>query len=99
MALGFTQEAVEKAKDDWSQIDKLNKALDRLQKRKVPSVAAEGDLGISKVAWKIATFQQAILYRIVMLAAGTADMWNSGNCLGSVLCARALMESGVLVWD
>ncbi len=28
-----------------------------------------------------------------MLACGTADMWNLGNVIGSMLCSRALMET------
>lgn len=34
-----------------------------------------------------------------MLGEATADMWNKQNVLASVLAARALMETGAILWD
>jgi len=53
----------------------------------------------SKLAWKLAILQESFLQRAVMLAHGVALTWNAGNLVTSILAARALFESVVLVED
>jgi hypothetical protein len=37
--------------------------------------------------------QQSLLYRVTLLATGCADMWSAKNVIGSILIARALLET------
>jgi len=68
----------------------------RLHGRRKEQIVGERPFPKPKVAWKIANYQQAILYRIVMLASGCALNWNNGNTLCSMLAARALVETAAL---
>ena len=77
-------------------LTQFNDTLSRLHARRVPEIAVAGPLLKSKLAWKLATFQQAVLYRVVMLASGCALNWNAGNVLCSYLAARALIETAVI---
>jgi hypothetical protein len=47
----------------------------------------------SKIAWKLATYQHALLHRLVALMDGAAVAWNNGCTLSAMLSARALMET------
>jgi hypothetical protein len=71
----------------------FNACLLRLMQRRKQQLAAEGGDESSLVAWKMATFQQDILHRVVMLGQGASNGWNDCNLLSSVLCARALLET------
>lgn len=95
----FQKEAIEAVGGDWSEIDEMNSALKELRQKRRSSIEPGGEFSYSKVAWKIGGFQQAILYRIVMLAEGCSSMWNTRNILGSILCARALIETVALIFD
>jgi hypothetical protein len=47
----------------------------------------------SKIAWKLATYQHALLHRVVALIDGAALAWNNRCILSAILSARALMET------
>jgi hypothetical protein len=47
----------------------------------------------SKIAWKLAVYQHALLHRIVALMDGVAVAWNNQCTLSAMLSARALMET------
>jgi len=91
--VGFTKKAIDLTIDDWREIERYNKCLERLLKRRLPEVTATGHRLESKTAWKCAVLQQSLLYRITALASGCADMWNEGNVVCSILSARALIET------
>ena len=76
-----------------------NAAIARLASRRVSEIRVEGPLAKSKIAWKVATFEQAILYRTVMLAEGAAEAWNSDNFLTCILAARSLSETFAVLFD
>src|SRR5687768_14539573 len=97
--MGFSREAVEAVGADWDEVSRLNAALDELTARRVERVSATGTLAGSKVAWLIVVYEQAILYRAVMLGNGSSKMWNARNVLGAVLMARALIETIASVAD
>jgi hypothetical protein len=78
---------------------KFNTVLSRLRARRVEAISISGPLLRSKIAWKIATYQQPVLYRVVMLAAGCASNWNDRNVLCACLAARALMETVALLLE
>ncbi len=78
---------------DADTMREFNAVLDRLVRRRVDQIEISGPLRKSKLAWKVATYQQPVLYRIVMLASGCALNWNAGNLLCAYLAARSLMET------
>ena len=79
-------------------IREFNATLVRLRGRRLKQIAISGPLLKSKLAWKIATYQQPVLYRIVMLASGCAVNWNGKNLLCAYLASRALVETVAVVW-
>lgn len=99
MGWGFSRDLMEATGEDWSRISVFNDVLQRLADRRVGAVHVEGVFLRSKIAWKIGNYQQVILRRTVMLAEGCAAMWNAGNSIGALLCARALMETAAVFLD
>lgn len=95
---GFQSDAdtSEKTARDFT---KFNAALARLRERRVKEIAISGPLLKSRLAWMIATYQQPVLYRIVMLASGCAANWNTRNLLCAYLAGRALIETVALILE
>ena len=54
---------------------------------------------LSKIAWKIAEFSNAMTYRFISLAEGVALSWNNSNALSAVLNARAIVETTATYWE
>ncbi|SDR58068.1 hypothetical protein SAMN05519103_05991 [Rhizobiales bacterium GAS113] len=78
---------------------KFNAALARLRERRLNEITISGPLLKSRLAWLIATYQQPVLYRVVMLATGCAASWDTRNVLCAYLAARALIETVALVLE
>ncbi len=78
---------------DKALIEKLNASVNRLDARRAVEIAVSGLFARSKLAWKIATYQHALLNRVVSLMDGAALGWNNHNTLAAMLAARALMET------
>lgn len=76
----------------------LDAAIEQLAARRLARLEIEGPFLQSKLAWKIASYQQAILYRTVALARGARVAWNTRNALSSYLLVRALVET-IAVFD
>jgi hypothetical protein len=95
---GFDRQAVTSVGGDWETAARLNTVLARVQARRQPVVAREGALR-TRIAWKLAVFRQAALFRIVALAAATTNDWNARNVLGAALAARGLLEATALLQD
>ena len=79
--------------EDRETIAWINAVLQRLAASRVACIEVEGELLKSKLAWKIASHRQSMLYRVVALASGSAASWNAFNPLCSILAARALIET------
>jgi len=94
--IGFHASAIDQTNERWEDVERFNACLERLLKRRKSEVVVSGPLTESKTAWKCAVLQQALLYRVTMLASGCAEEWNSGNIVCSMLAARALLETIVL---
>jgi hypothetical protein len=77
----------------------INAVLDRLAAKRVQRVEKVGPLAHSKLAWKVATFKEALLYRMVALGQGCAVAWNRSDALGAALAARAFIETVAIVMD
>ncbi len=93
MTAGFVQTALDLSQINWGDIEKDNATLERLQSRRKSEIVVSGPLVKSKPAWKFALLQQSILYRVLALANGCADMWNTKNVVCSILAARGLLET------
>ena len=70
-----------------------NACIARLNEARAGEINLSGPFLKSKIAWKLATYQHALLHRVVALADGVAVNWNGRSVLGTMLCARALMET------
>jgi hypothetical protein len=79
--------------EDRETIAKLNVALQTLDGLRAMEINVVGPFARSKIAWKLATYQHALLHRIVALIDGVALGFNHQNTLAAALAARALMES------
>ena len=93
---GFSKESIDLVADKWEEIERHNACLQRLLARRKSEVAVEGFLVESKTAWKLATLQQSLQYRVCALACGTTEAWNANNITASVILARSLMETVAL---
>jgi hypothetical protein len=85
--------------DDVELINGVNEALSRLRARRLPIIEIEGRYLDSRLAWKVGTYREGVLYRIVALGESLALNWNVQNMLGCCLPARALMETSALLLD
>jgi hypothetical protein len=93
---GFSKDSIDLTIENWENVEEFNVCLLQLIARRKPEVTIEGLLIESKTAWKLATLQQSLLYRVCALANGTADAWNANNVTASLILGRALMETVVL---
>jgi hypothetical protein len=87
------------SKEHATNMRAVNATLARLRQQRKGQILVEGPLQKSKLAWKVATYRQAILYRTVMLTEGIALNWNERNGLCSFLAARALIETVAVTFD
>ncbi len=71
----------------------FNAGLDKLAQRRVEGIEITGPYLRSKLAWKVATYQQPMLYRVVALGSGIALNWNARKLICTYLSARALIET------
>jgi hypothetical protein len=78
---------------DKESVTEINASLDRLDAGRAVEINATGPFLRSKIAWKLAVYQHALLHRVVALMDGAALAWNSRCTLSAILSARALMET------
>lgn len=97
MGVGFDLSGI--GDGDIQTVNEINAVIIRLSERRKTEIRIVAPLDRSKLAWKIAVYQQAVLYRIVMLATGVAQSWNFGNLLTSILAARAFVETTAVLQD
>lgn len=71
----------------------IDEAIARLSKRRLDRIEVVGPYAKSRIAWKIATFQQSVLWRVVMLARGARLCWNARNILACFILTRQLVET------
>lgn len=65
----------------------------RLTQRRIDIVRLDRSVPKASIAWKLAIFQQSMLYRAVALAKGITESWSAGNGLSAVIVARSLIET------
>jgi hypothetical protein len=78
---------------DRKLVNRLNASLDRLSRMRALEIKVSGRFLRSKIAWKLAVYQHALLHRIVALMDGVAVSWNNECTLSAMLSAPALMET------
>jgi hypothetical protein len=78
---------------DKATVDRLNASLVRLNEMRATEINISGPFARSKIAWKLATYQHALLHRIIALVDGTALAWNARSTLSAMLSVRAFMET------
>jgi hypothetical protein len=78
---------------DKGHVSELNAALDRLSRLRAIEINVSGKFARSKIAWKLSSYQYALLHRVVALMDGAAVGWNNRCTLSAMLSARALMET------
>src|ERR1700736_1240230 len=71
----------------------LSASLDRLDGLRAVEINVSGQFARSKIAWKLVTYEHALLHRIVALMDGVAVAWNGRSTLSAILTARAFMET------
>lgn len=81
------------AEGDKKLVGDLNASLERLSGMRALEINVSGKFLRSKIAWKLATYQHALLHRLVALVDGAAVTWNSRCTLSAMLSARAFMET------
>jgi len=74
-------------------VAELNASLLHLDGLRAVEINPTGPFGRSKIAWKLVTYQHALLHRIVALVDGVSVAWNARSTLGAILSARAFMET------
>jgi hypothetical protein len=79
--------------EDKTLVGELNASLDRLSGLRAVEINVTEKFLRSKIAWKLATYQHALLHRLVALMDGAAVAWNNRCTLSAMLSARALMET------
>lgn len=79
--------------DDQEFVAKINSAVRNLSVLRAIEITVSGPFARSKIAWKLAIYQQVLLHRIVALVDGAAATWNCRCTLSSILSARAFMET------
>lgn len=85
--------------DAAASLTRINNEIAVLAARRGPAIAVAGHLAKSKIGWKIDTFAEAVLYRLVALAEGAAHSWNADMPLPAFLCTRALVETVAMLID
>jgi hypothetical protein len=85
------------AESDKKLVSRLNASLDRLSGLRAVEINVSGKFLRSKIAWKLATYQHALLHRLVALMDGASVAWNNRCTLSAMLSARALMETFALM--
>jgi hypothetical protein len=78
---------------DRQMIEDLNNSVSRLNEMRAVEINISGPFARSKIAWKLATYQHALLHRIIDLADGVALTFNAKSTLSAMLSARAIMET------
>lgn len=78
----------------------VNAELEGLAAQRLYSIdPLEHPYNLSKIAWKVGMFSNAMCHRFVSLAEGVALSWNNANVLSAVLNARAIVETTAIHWE
>ena len=82
---------------DKNLVGKLNASLDLLNSIRAIEINVSWQFARSKIAWKLAYYQHALLHRIVALMDGAAVAWKNHCTLSAFLSARAFMETFAVI--
>jgi hypothetical protein len=85
--------------DERGTLERANETLRRFRAERVEVLSVEGIYLQSKLAWKVAQYRHAVVYRLVALAEALAASWNAQNLVGCCLAARALIETASVLYE
>jgi hypothetical protein len=86
--------------DQGLDLASINVTLQEVASFRKPTISAlDEPYCRSKIAWKVASYSNGILYRFVALASGVAQSINSRNVLSAILNARSLVETSAVYWS
>src|SRR5687767_9825001 len=78
---------------DRNLVSRLNASTSQLGQVHAAEITVSGPFARSKIAWKLARHQHALLHRIVALLDGITAAWNHRSTLSAMILSRALMET------
>lgn len=76
----------------------INATAGRLNEMRALEINVAGHFARSKISWKLATYQHALLHRVIATLDGVAVAWNARSTLAAILSARAFMETMSVFW-
>lgn len=74
-------------------VNEANSDIQDLDGMRAVQINVSGHFARSKLAWKLAGYQHALLHRIVSIFDGAALAWNHRSPVAAMLCSRAMMET------
>lgn len=77
----------------WPFLRTVHVGLRQLEESLLDSVDLTGGTGAITITGCLEAYRQAILRRVLDLSQSVAISWNTGQVIGSVVCARALLET------
>ncbi|GEM_PF-4793456 len=95
----FQKKSFENIDIEWEEVQELNNSIVELEAYKEEKILVEGNLSKSKIAWKIATLRQAYIWRLHELAKSCAINWSNGHYVSSLILARSVIETGLMLCD
>ncbi len=95
----FSKEMAETLGAEWANVQLVNEDMDVLGYLKTNHIPFTGQKDAPKTHWQIELYSECALHRIVLLARGCVEAWNSSNVLVAFLSARSLVETVVCLWD
>ncbi|MGB4107662.1 MAG: hypothetical protein WBK55_07680 [Alphaproteobacteria bacterium] len=95
----FNKADIDAAELDWKDADEFNESLSKLKKGQVKFIKVEGDLARSKLAWKIATYSEAIRYRLIEVTEACIDEWQKERFVACFIMARVIIETVAALYE
>jgi hypothetical protein len=80
-------------------INEVNNLINELSKLKINEVSTRIDPPIPIVAWKLKSYVQTSLHRILDLAIDSCRLWEEGSAASTFLLTRSVLETAYFLFD
>jgi len=80
-------------------VREANETMQELDGMRAVQINVAGHFARSKIAWKLAGYQHALLHRVVSIFDGAALGWNHRSPIAAMLCSRAMMETVAIFYS
>lgn len=84
---------------DVEEIEFLNEIITDLERFKIEEIQVEGHFEKSKLAWKVAILNQALIRRLCEFSNSCTLTWNSTQYVPSLTLARCIIETAAVLSD